>query len=447
MLNWRLENTVPPPMPGNPGLIAQFAQRYDRMADALYEAVDELRALANEGVSISLAIDEVRDRAEDAIGVTRKVAIRYEGASNTLNSYQDALGDAITTSGSARTTIINNNPNAGYWRRREVALRAQLLLDPSNTTLADDLREATDWVREYNDAYQTAITSYNGAAQARDNAVNSAIAGLDDAAQLAGLNDDFWEGIAGAVDAFYDLAQKYLAPIIKILREVFEFIKQIVDVLALIVGILAIFIPVLAPIAGALALASIALSLAILLCSLALFALGKETLGRVLGDVLNLAITVVTSIGPLRALGGLGTSISQIGAGGIKMLGQTAVVHFSLAFRMGGETALKSLGILGLEYAEMVIPEFISEQGETLFDRNLSDTPNWSSQGDPWTNPNASSPGVDFAVDALPDSIGGALSLGLDNFVGGFTEPFTNSVDAGIELAGNLTQIGAVPAG
>jgi hypothetical protein len=447
MLNWRLENAVPAALPGNPGLIKQFADRYDRMSEALNAAVEELSNLANEGVSISLAVDEVRERAQESIGVTRKVAVRYQGASQTLNSYQDALDDAIQSAAAARNTISTNNPSAGYWRRRERDLELQRLIDPTNNTLIEDLKEANRWVTEYDNEYLSAIQSYNAAVTARDNAVNAAIAGLDSAADRADLNDGFWERIEGAFDALYDLAQKYLAPVLKIIREALEFIKQIVDVLALIVSILAIFIPVLAPLAGALALASILLSVAVLLCSLALFALGKESLGRVLSDVFNVAISVVTSIGPLRALGGLGQSMSQIGAGGVKMLGQTAAVHFSLAFRMGGETALKSAGLVLGEYAEMVGVEFATEYGEALFEANDPGTPNFSSQGPAWSDPNADPGGFDFAPEKFGESIVGGLSLGFNDIGAEFTEPFTNSVAAGVEFASAANSFSAVPAG
>lgn len=295
MINWRMENAVPAPIPGNPGLIAEFADRYDRMAEALNQAVEELSNLANEGVSISLAVDEVRDRAQESISTTRKVAVRYQGASQTLNSYQAALSDAISSANGARDTISGNNPMAGYWRRQERELEDQLRLDPSNNTVIDDLKEANRWVTEYDNQYLTAMQTYNSAVQARDNAVNTAIAGLDDAAESAGLNDSFWEGIEGTFDALYDLAQKYLAPLVEILRDVLEILKKIVDILALIVTILAIFIPVLAPLAAALTVISLVLAAAILLCSLVLFALGKETLGRVIGDVIDLAVGVITA--------------------------------------------------------------------------------------------------------------------------------------------------------
>ena len=442
MLNWRLENQVPPPMPGNPGLIQQFAQRYDRMADALNEAVGELRALANEGVSISLAIDEVRERAQESIDTTQRVAIRYAGASRTLNSYQDALGDAIATTAAARNTIAGNNPNAGYWRRQELALRAQLLIDPSNTTVADDLREATGWVRQYDAEYQQAITSYNNATYARDAAVNTAIAGLDDAAQLAGLNDNFWEGIEGAFDAFYDLAQKYLAPIITIIREVLEVIKSIVDILAFIVTILAIFIPVLAPIAAALTIVSLALSVLIFACSLVLFALGKETLGRVLGDLIGVAVSCLTAVVPV----GLGNSVSAIAQNGVTMLSQTAAVHLSLAFRMGTQTAIRSAGVVLGEVGQEVAVSYGTEIVTSFMEQNANET--FSTSGQPWTNPDSTpggqSPSFDFdwGGELLNAATGGITGL-----PGQVVESFNTSVDAGMEYAQNVTQITAVPAG
>ena len=288
-------NVVPAALPGTPSTIASFADRYGRMAEALNEAVKELRILANENVSISLAIDEVRSRAEESIDVTSRVALRYEGAGNTLNAYQASLSAAQAKANAARSTISSNNPRAAYWRNEEDRLTREILFNGSDPTLAADLLEASKWVAHYDGEFTDAMAKYHAAEHDRDAAVNLAIAGLNDASEAANLNDNFFEAIEGVFDVLYDFAQKYLAPLIEIIRAAMELVKQIVDILALIVSILAIFIPVLAPLAAALTIISLVLGALILLCSLVLFALGKETIGRVIGDAINFAAGLITA--------------------------------------------------------------------------------------------------------------------------------------------------------
>ena len=67
-------------------------------------------------------------------------------------------------------------------------------------------------------------------------------------------------------------------------------------------------LPFLAPLAAALTLVSIGLAAAVLLCSLVLFALGRESLGRVLSDTIGLATSVITA-----KLGGIGDKLKGIG--------------------------------------------------------------------------------------------------------------------------------------
>jgi len=410
-------NVVPASLPGTPSTIASFADRYGRMAEALNEAVKELRILANENVSISLAVDEVRARAEESIDVTRRVALRYEGAGNTLNAYQASLAAAQAKANAARSTISSNNPRAAYWRNEEDRLTREILFNGSDPTLAADLLEASKWVAHYDGEFSDAMAKYHAAEADRDAAVNHAIAGLNDASEAAGLNDNFFEAIEGVFDVLYDLAQKYLAPLIEILRTAMEIVKQIVDILALIVSILAIFIPVLAPLAAALTVISLVLGALILLCSLVLFALGKETIGRVIGDAINFAAGLITA-----KMGGVFKPSAWTTATGT--MGSRAA-QFGLDF-----VEQAPVNYLGGSYSEM------AEYGGT----GMYGTPAWGSP------PPFSMDGFDgaqFGEVALSVGTGGIYNL----FNGDLAETWNGGVDSGVEFWGNVGAISAVPAG
>ncbi|QYH35711.1 hypothetical protein [Salinibacterium sp. M195] len=299
-----MNDMIPAPLTGETSTIHRFAQTYRDTAAALRDAVAGLSELENENVSISLAVDEVRVKAAEASKATSKVATRYDGAADVYFTYQNELSQAQSKAEHARLAIDENNGNAHYWRLRQVQLRARAMITPSQELL-DDITETNERVQSFASEYAVSIASYNQAVQEKADAVAKAIAGLDEVAQTAGLNDGFFEAIAGVLQVVYELAQTYLAPLLTKLRELLKVIKDIVDLLSFIVSILAIFIPALGPFALALILTSLALSATIFLLSLALYTLGKASLGTVLADGVSLVVSIVTSkLGPaIKAAG------------------------------------------------------------------------------------------------------------------------------------------------
>ncbi|MEP6481211.1 MAG: hypothetical protein ABJA94_04300 [Rhodoglobus sp.] len=400
------DNPVPGPISGDPELIRRFATNYTATAEALRDAAKELRALANDSITISLAVDQVRDKANEAYSDTLKVAERYEGAGATYFAYQSALSAAQTHAQNAIHYIITNNDNARYWRRHQKELQLEVLVDPSKAT---DLVAANTKVNHYTSEYHQAIGQYNTAVEDKRRAVLQAVAGLNEASQRAGLNDNFFEAVQGAGEVLYDLAQKYLTPILQKLRAVLEIIKSIVDIISLIVTILAIFVPVLAPLAAALAIASIALSVGILLCSLALFSLGKETLGRVLGDTINVAASIITAKmgGAFKpgALTGFGASMAKVGSG-FSAASKLTVKEAGVVLEISGKEALIDKGKELVVNSTASLLNFGAEQIGT--DNRAG--------GSPWGA--VSAPSASEFGGALLDTAGSAATLGLGGAFG-----------------------------
>jgi hypothetical protein len=373
-----MDDPIPGTLPGEPDVVNRFARTYSTTADALRDATTELKALANSHVTVSDAVDEVREKARSAQESVDKVATRYEGASQTLYTYGSELSAAQNRANTARNRIDNNNDSARYWRSR----LAMLLIQANVANAADpeyvaDVKEARRKVNEFAAEYQAAMAEYNAAWSDRDDAINRAISGLEDAASQAGLNDDFWEAIQGAVQQLYELAQKYLAPLIEQLRGLLELIKSIVDLISLIVTIVALFVPALAPLALALTIASLALSAMILLCSLTLYALGKESLGRVLGDAIGLVVGIVTS-----KLGGSGAAHAAQGA--VAGAGQT---FSQVAAANGGKV---------VTIIDAVLEVTAKEGTDALIDIGVD------------AGTHVLSNGLDITVDAFPNSNGPA---------------------------------------
>ena len=447
------DDPVPALLPGDAALAGRFGVRYNQTADSLRDAAKGLLALANESITISLAVEEVRTKANEVYSDTLKVATRYDVAGDALNSYSNALGNAQAAAASARSTIITNNANAHYWRQHKRELELEIGFGGASATQAADLVTATRHVNDYAGIYHTAINNYHTAEEDRRQAIVNAIHGLDDAEQSAGLQDNFFEAIGGAAQQLYELAQKYLAPLIEQLRGILEIIKSIVDILSLIVTILALFIPALAPLAALLALVSIGLSLAIFLCSAALVFLGKETMGRLLSDAINVVASVVTAkLGGAFKPGAL-TGLAAIGT---KAAWASGVEGTKLAFQLvGTQEGLLIAGNLVadefMEAAAVIIPDTILEN---LAENGIPGT------SDQYPNPNGPAWGTDASpVFAAP---GGAnvetvYDFGAEPLVnavtGGVFGAVTDMFSAGSEIAhglndttSNIVSFGAVPA-
>lgn len=298
----QIYDPVPVALEGDPGTVGVKAIALSGTAQALRDAISELRQLASDDVTISEAVDEIRVKADDVREAITKVETRYQGAADAMSAYQADLSNAQSRANRARQRVIENNSDAAYWRRRLEVLTQQVHAGESSPELLDDLTEAKARVSSFATEFHNAMSEYAAAESDKTSAVDAAIAALQSTADTAGLNDGFWDRVGLGLELIYEWAQEHLGPIIEAMRAVLEVLKGIVDILSLIVTILAIFLPFLAPLAAALTLASLALGALILLSSLLLFALGRETLGRVIGDAIGVAVGVITAkMGGLNA--------------------------------------------------------------------------------------------------------------------------------------------------
>ncbi|MGL4339157.1 MAG: hypothetical protein ACRCSP_01855 [Rhodoglobus sp.] len=290
-----LSDPVPHVFEGDPSVVGVKATMLSDTAQALRDAISGLRQLASSSVVISEAVDEVRTKATDAAGQIAKVELRYQGAADAMSRYRDGLADALNRAEAARSHIIRNNLDALPWRSRLAELTMRVEAGESSPELLQDIRTATVALTVYSGNFQDAMSQFHAAERDKDSAVATAIAALHFAAEIADLNDGVRDHVMLGLKAQYEWSQEHLAPLIENFRSVVMIVKAIVDVLAISVTVLAIFLPFLAPLAAALALASVALSAVVLMASLALFALGKESLGRVLCDAIRLGVGVITS--------------------------------------------------------------------------------------------------------------------------------------------------------
>lgn len=289
------DDPIPDEIEGDPDTVEGFATAFTSTAQALRDAARDLRAVANESITISLAIDEVREKADGIEADTDKVAERYEGAGTTFAAYATSLRGARALGNGARANMISNNEESRYWRHRERDLRLRVQLGASDAEVLADFEQARGLADQADRQYSTYLTQYRAAVEAKDAAVQAAIGGLDNAAKAAGLDDGFFDRVLGDLQQLWELVSEYIGPYLEVLREVLTILKKIVDALALIVTVLAIFFPMLAPIALALTALSAVIGIAIFAMSLLLFAMGRTSLGTVIADGIMAVVGVVAA--------------------------------------------------------------------------------------------------------------------------------------------------------
>ena len=298
---------APTPLTGDPDGIARWAQRYKQTAQSLQTAAQELRDLTNDDTFVSLAVDEIRSKAVETRDSTLAIHTRIDGAADAFAVYASELSAAQARANRAIAAFHNASGPSTAAQRKKDDLEHQVKADQGQTPdLLEQFKEAVRDVENYAAHTGAALVEYERAVQDKRDAVTRASHALHDAGDKSGLNDNFFEAIAGEFQQAYEWAQKYLAPVLEQLHEILKQLSDILSVISLIVTVLAVFIPVLAPLAAALNIVTLAVAGLMLLCSLTLFLLGKGSLGAVLGD----AISVVAAKFGGKLAGGLAEGIA-----------------------------------------------------------------------------------------------------------------------------------------
>ena len=424
------DDPVPVEIPGDPDTVARFASAFKNTAEALRDAARELRSLANENITISLAVDEVREKADEVSSDTGKVAERYQGAGDTFSSYSNALASARDSGNGARNNIRTNNEDARYWRHRERDLRQQVAFGSTDAEVLQDLQEAARRAHHYDSLYSTYVGTYAAAIDDRDAAVTHAVNGLANAEEAAGLNDGLWDGILGDLQQIWELISKYLGPILEILRNVLEIIKKIVDLLALIVSIASLFFPVLAPLAAALTAVSVILGVAIFACSALLFLMGRETLGRVVSDGIGALVGVITSK-----------------AGGINIFNKSSLASgMSAGMGSAGTVLTGGPANLVVNLKASLISNPRTSAYMQVWAKDTAEAGIGGGFGGMWQN--VASAGLDFDITGStpawdqPANANQALIGGGDVVTGGSVSPVAGMFDWNYDFAGPVSDVG-----
>ena len=291
--------TIPEPIAGDPELLSGFAAKYQKIAEALKSAAGELAKLANADMIVSLAINEVRAKANSAQADTLKVAQHYGGAASTYASYAAKLRDIQTRANHARATIAGFKGSADHAKKLRDAVVDQTKFLLPNQQTADDLQAANAQLAQYQNDYSRAMTMYSQAVADKAEAVHEAITKLEDATKVAGLTDSGWQAARAKARDLYEWSKTNLAPLLEKLRAVLKVIKDVVDIIAVIAAALKVNPKIL----GVIIAVDVGLSEYILNITVVLFFLGDASASDVISAVLDLAVVALVVIPGGKAAG------------------------------------------------------------------------------------------------------------------------------------------------
>ncbi|WP_448005884.1 hypothetical protein [Agromyces bauzanensis] len=276
-------------IPGDPTVLRATGEGYRDTAEAIRAAVATLETIARPGAMVSLAIDRVRS---DAARVAHDIAAaerRYAETGEALVDFAVALAAAQEEAESA----IRDAEAAAEAERaasiRESTLQDRLAeLDDADGTessmLERAIRVAAAELVDVAAAGSAAAARYVDAVAERDRAARAAIERIRDVVEGSGLNDRFWDDVAGALRGAAEFLARAADAMIDLLTAAVAFVVElVVTVLVVIAAVLVLGLAILALILAAvvtIALVAVLLAAAFVLVVLgALFAAGLIAVG------------------------------------------------------------------------------------------------------------------------------------------------------------------------
>lgn len=197
------------PIEGAPHVVEGHGDTYVNTATAIEEAIELLQKIRDDDVTISKAVDRVRDDAGKVSGEIGKATERYSVTGVALIDYAAELDAAQTAADDA----IERYDNAEIQRQA-----------------AEDADD-DDAVKVHEQAKADALGDWEAATGLRDTAADTAAAKINEIITDAEINDSFWDNLKGffsealawigdAIEAVLEFLAKVVVAIVSILAAV-----------------------------------------------------------------------------------------------------------------------------------------------------------------------------------------------------------------------------------
>lgn len=300
------------PLSGSPSAVRGDAQAQRTAGEAIQEAADLLRDVADRNNTTSEAVDEIRTKSLEVADYITKARVRFDMTADALNIYADKLEAAQQR---ANNAIARVNNATGELSDAEF-MRDRLKEETDSSPLEGMVETYERWVYyrdraiEFGQEVVAAGIEYAAAVTDKELAAAEAILNIDEAARMSGLNDSIfdllammWRGFVNWVTenaAFFDELQKALA-----------FVGEWLGAISLVLAVLSL-IPGLNAITGPLLLAFTILSAVVAVASFVITAALVKSGRRTVGDAVSTGILAAVSV--VGAVAGLGSAATAVNA-------------------------------------------------------------------------------------------------------------------------------------
>lgn len=297
-----------PAMGGDPDSLDIYASDYDSAATSIQNAAASLLSISDDDQFVSLAVDEVAGKVEEASKETAQIAVRFSGAADALAVYSAALRTAKAAAASATTNFEYAVGRFDFWNTKAEDLADEIRSGTGDTAqLTTDLTYATGRRSHWQGQVSAEEANSAAAFSDLDDAAQKAITAIDQAMADSSLNDTFGDDWSGFWEGVYEWSQEYLAPVFDFIMQAADLLSTIVGWIAFAVAILAVFLPVLAPLAGILSLVALGFAALSFLAAGVLAFLGKMSMNELGQRGVKFAISAILSKVGLGGVIGNGT--------------------------------------------------------------------------------------------------------------------------------------------
>ncbi|CAN5327855.1 hypothetical protein BH09ACT6_BH09ACT6_03830 [soil metagenome] len=300
------------PLPGDPDVVLRDATSYERAAEAIAQAADQLRQLGSDRFH-SQAVNALVSSASDAANTITQAHTRYSEAAQALLAYAVPMREA------------HDRANALTAANRDLGDRANSLkpqLDdyqrlaqtpgPDQPGAIAHLAQLQNEYDQLQSAMSQAEHDWNAAFDEMHQAASVAAGRIHRGNEFGDLNDSFWDDLGDIFDVV-----KLVADIVSIILKI---VSIVLTVLAVVFAILAPIMPLFAIISALLFTYAQVVNLAIAILALLQFALN----GFHLLDLVLVAFAVVAAYGGGALGDALGAAAKSAAAGATEVLGDAA---------------------------------------------------------------------------------------------------------------------------
>jgi hypothetical protein len=180
-------------LPGDGDTVDSKARHYLQIADAIHEATNSLRKIAEPDSTISKAVDSIKDKAKEVADKITRAENRYRETSTALIEYAAALKDAQRRAHAA--IVAAGNADDGGHAAAQKAHYETLVQTPGPDQAANQ-KQLTFWTQQVSHQQTDSGAAHSAWQKAHDDKETAAKVAADkinNSLKTGKLNDTWWD--------------------------------------------------------------------------------------------------------------------------------------------------------------------------------------------------------------------------------------------------------------